>query len=73
MEQGTREYLETIAHEMDQPGRGDAERRLGRQILQGLRTGEPKIDYLEVRQPIVAAPDPLPKYSVHRYDLRPRK
>jgi hypothetical protein len=71
VEQGTLEYLETIAHEMDRPGRTDAERRLGRQILDGLRTGTPQIDYLEVRQPIGTGKN-LPPYEVNRYDLRKR-
>jgi hypothetical protein len=58
---------------MDAPGQTDVERRLGRQILQGLQTGTLKISYVEVHQPIVARPNPLPAIPVHEYDLRVRR
>jgi hypothetical protein len=77
VEQGTRDYLEAVAAQMQSRGKTPAEVAFGTKLLEALRTegkeGAMKIIYLQVRQPIdKETGDPEP-YVVDQFDLRKRR
>jgi hypothetical protein len=69
VQQGTFEYLDSLAAEMMRPGNPPDVIALGRRIDSALRTGQPPIEYYVVRQPIPASGD-LPPPQLSPFILR---
>jgi hypothetical protein len=67
VQQGTREYLESLAADMI-ASKSDTARKLGRKLELALRKGEPPVEYYLVRQPV---PDsgPLPPPVLSQFIL----
>ncbi|WP_431287229.1 hypothetical protein [Roseateles chitinivorans] len=67
-EQGTPEYLESLARDMMKPSCPADVQALGNRLLTALRASPPQVDYYVVRQPLDARGRPAP-LEAQKFDL----
>ncbi|WP_229883150.1 hypothetical protein, partial [Pseudorhodoferax aquiterrae] len=67
-EQGTPEYLESLARDMMRPTSPADVQALGARILAAVRANPPQVDYYVVRQPLDASGRPTP-LEAQKFDL----
>ncbi|MEM9430987.1 MAG: hypothetical protein AAGA32_16020, partial [Pseudomonadota bacterium] len=72
VEQGTYEYLESLATSMTGKSRPPEVQALGEEILRLLRTEPEKIQYQRVQQPLPERGSALPAPEVGTFDLEPK-
>ena len=69
MEQGTYEYLDSLAAAMQRAGNPPDVVRRGALLEKALRTGSPPIEYFLVRQPIAADNSELLDPTITRFTI----